>query len=73
MALHFLGKDPESPVNDSPTVYYDDATEYILQGPKLDTDTLTEVGRVPEHETLIRFPRRMMQFFPEANGGSDVH
>lgn len=25
---------------------------------------------IPEHETVIEFPRRMMQFFPEVTGGS---
>jgi hypothetical protein len=69
MALHRLGKDPESPEGKSPTVYYDDATDtYLLQGWKvLDTDRLGQMD-IPEHETVIEFPRRMMQFFPEVNG-----
>ena len=33
MALHRLGKDPESPNNGSPTVYLDDESgNYVLQG-----------------------------------------
>jgi hypothetical protein len=24
---------------------------------------------IPDHETVIEFPKRMMQFFPEVSGG----
>jgi hypothetical protein len=70
MALHMLGKDPNSDNGDSPTVYYDDVTgNYLLQGWKvLDADRLAQMS-IPEHETVIEFPKRMMQFFPEVNGG----
>jgi hypothetical protein len=70
MALHMLGKDPNSDNGDSPTVYYDDESgNYLLQGWKvLDADRLAQM-RIPEHETVIEFPTRMMQFFPEVNGG----
>ncbi|MBK3573159.1 hypothetical protein OG824_04325 [Streptomyces prunicolor] len=69
MTLHKLGKDPDSPEGKSPTVYYDDATDnYLLQGWKvLDDDRLGQMD-IPEHETVIEFPKRMMQFFPEVNG-----
>lgn len=69
MTLHKLGKDPESPEGKSPTVYYDDETDnYLLQGWKvLDEDRLGQMD-IPEHETVIEFPKRMMQFFPEVNG-----
>src|SRR5262245_35773033 len=34
--LHLLGKDPNSPAGDSPTVYYDDERDtYVLQGWKV--------------------------------------
>ncbi|MFF0292397.1 hypothetical protein ACFYS8_04095 [Kitasatospora sp. NPDC004615] len=71
MALHKLGQDPNSPEGKSPTVYFDDATgNYILQGWKvLDPERLAQMD-IPGHETVIEFPRRMMQFFPEVNGGS---
>ncbi len=70
MALHKLGKDPESPDGKSPTVYYDDVTDkYLLQGVTvLDEEMLAQMD-CPAHETVIEFPRRMMQFFPEVNGG----
>lgn len=71
MTLHRLGKDPESPDGKSPTVYYDDQTDnYVLQGWRvLDVERLTQMD-IPYHETVIEFPRRMMRFFPEVNGGS---
>lgn len=71
MALHKLGQDPNSPEGKSPTVYFDDVTgNYLLQGWKvLDQERLAQM-EIPGHETVIEFPRRMMQFFPEVNGGS---
>jgi hypothetical protein len=69
MALRFLGKDPNSPSGSSPSVYYDDQDDtYVLQGWKVDQALVVDL-EVPEHETLIRFPRRMLDFFPEVNGG----
>jgi hypothetical protein len=70
MAVEFLGKDPESEDGRSPTVLRDTATgDYLLQGWTVtDSATLAEIGEVPGHETVIRFPRRMMRFFPEVRG-----
>lgn len=70
--MRFLGKDPNSPGNDSPTIW-DDGDAYVVQGYKItDAATLAEVGEVPAHETVLRIPKHMMQFFPEVNGGGDV-
>ena len=69
--LHKLGKDPDSPVDNSPTVYYDDETgHYLLQGWKVTDSARRAQLNIPDHEDVIEFPRRMMQFFPEVNGGS---
>ena len=70
MALIKLGQDPNSPEGKSPTVYLDPETDnYLLQGWKiLDAERLAQMD-IPDHETVIEFPRRMMQFFPEVNGG----
>jgi hypothetical protein len=74
MALHLLGKDPESPEGKSPTVYYDDETHnYLVQGWKvLDGERLSQLD-LPDHETVVEIPRRMMQFFPEVSGGGGSH
>ncbi|KDN80717.1 hypothetical protein [Kitasatospora cheerisanensis] len=69
MALVKLGQDPDSPEGKSPTVYLDEETgNYVLQGWKvLDSERLSQMD-IPDHETVIEFPQRMMQFFPEVKG-----
>jgi hypothetical protein len=70
MALQFLGKDSESPNGHSPTVYYDDERDtYVLQGYKVEDEARLAQMKIPEHETVIEFPKRMMQFFPEVTSG----
>lgn len=68
--LHKLGKDPDSGQGNSPTLYYDDERDtYICQGYRvLDQERLSQMD-IPEHETVVELPRRMVQFFPEVNGG----
>jgi hypothetical protein len=70
MALIYLGKDPDSSFGQSPTLLYDDERDtYLLQSRKVtDAERLARFT-VPDHETVIEFPRRMMQFFPEVSGG----
>jgi len=69
MTLRFLGKDPGSGRDGSPTLYYDDERNtYLVQGWKvLDTERLAQLD-IPEHETVVELPKRMMQFFPEVSG-----
>ncbi|WP_310726488.1 hypothetical protein [Streptomyces sp. N2A] len=70
MALHMLGKDPESPEGKSPTVYYDDRTDnYLVQGWKVVDDERLSQLDLPSHETVVEIPKRMTQFFPEVSGG----
>ena len=65
MALQFLGKDPDSEYSGSPAVW-DDGDCYVIQGWRItDPGTLAQVGTVPAHETVLRFPKRMMRFFKE--------
>ncbi len=73
MGLRFLGKDPDTKVDDSPTVWLDEATgDYILQGWAItDENTLAEIGKVPPGELVMRFPRRMTPFFREAGDRDD--
>jgi hypothetical protein len=73
MAPRFLGKDPDSLHGDSPSLWEDGDT-YVLQGWRVtDPAVIAELLRaadqdhVPEHETLIRFPKRMMPLFPEVS------
>ncbi|MFI5617480.1 hypothetical protein [Streptomyces sp. NPDC051567] len=64
MALIRLGKDPNSPDGNSPTIYVDDETDrYLVQGFKvLDKKRLGQMD-IPEHETVVEIPRNMVQFF----------
>ncbi|MEU0743027.1 hypothetical protein [Streptomyces sp. NPDC006134] len=65
MALHLLCKDPESPNNGSPTLYYDDETDsYLLQSWKVDDPSRLGSVIVPDHETVVEFPARLLALFP---------
>jgi hypothetical protein len=70
MALQFLGKDPDSKNGGSPTLYYDDERDtYLFQSWKVtDPERLAQLD-IPDHETVIEFPSRMLQFLPEVKRG----
>ncbi len=69
MVLQFLGKDPDSGYNGSPTLW-DDGDAYVIQGWRVtDPATLEVIGEVPHLETVIRLPKRMMRFFNEVDDG----
>src|SRR5580658_1825622 len=64
MALRFIGVDPASPNNGSPTIWLDETDQSIvIQGWKVtDDDTISEITAtkpIPAHETVIRLPARM--------------
>jgi hypothetical protein len=63
----FLGKDPESQVDNSPTLFATDRADrvtYIAQGWKVtDPQVLADVGPVPDHETLIEIPEDVLKFY----------
>lgn len=66
--MKFLGKDP-CEEDECPKVW-DDGDSYVIQGWRItDPAVLAEVGEIPAHETVLRIPKRLMQFFPEANDG----
>jgi hypothetical protein len=74
VSLRFIGKDPDSPNNGSPTVWLDEADRSIvIQGWRItDERTMSEITAakpVPDHETVIRVPARMAAFLTEACGG----
>ena len=68
MALVFLGKDPDSKQGGSPTLWYrEDRDTYLFQSWKVtDPELLTQLD-IPEHETVIEFPSRMLRFLPGVN------
>lgn len=67
MRARFLGKDPESQVENSPTLFATDRTDrvtYIAQGWKVtDPQTLADIGPVPDHETLIEIPEDVLRMY----------
>ncbi|GAA1576449.1 hypothetical protein GCM10009804_36380 [Kribbella hippodromi] len=72
VALKFIGKDPNSPNTNSPTVWLDETDgSLVIQGWKLDETTTAEVNAtapVPDHETVLRIPARMAPYLKEAMG-----
>ncbi|MFI6816107.1 hypothetical protein ACIBG7_27135 [Nonomuraea sp. NPDC050328] len=76
MTLRFLGRDPNSNDGDSPTVW-EDGDDYLIQGYTVsDLAALTQLAELasanpmPPGENVIRFPKRLMSFFPEVNGAA---
>jgi hypothetical protein len=67
MQVRFLGKDPDSQVDNSPTLYATDRTDritYVAQGWRVtDPEALAAIGPVPEHETLIEIPEEVLKFY----------
>ena len=83
MSLRFVGIDPDTGKNNSPTVWVDqEKRELVLQGWKPDDDTLAECERfelpghargIPEDEAVVRIPARMAQMIREACDVLDGH
>ncbi|MGH3883215.1 MAG: hypothetical protein ACRDRY_23930 [Pseudonocardiaceae bacterium] len=67
MRARFLGKDSNSQVDNSPTLFATDRTDrvtYIAQGWKVtDPQALADIGQVPDHETLIEIPEEVLKFY----------
>lgn len=70
-APRFIGVDPESPEDGSPTVWVDeDDDSIVIQGWKITDDStlagISATAPIPDHETVVRVPRRMAPFLLEA-------
>jgi hypothetical protein len=70
MRARFLGKDPDSQVDNSPTLFATDRTDrrtFIAQGWKVtDPQALADVGLVPDHEAIIEIPEDVLKFYVRA-------
>lgn len=75
MRVRFLGKDPESTVRTSPTLFATDRTDrrtYIVQGWVVrDPEVLRDVGPVPEGETLVEVPEEVLKFYTRRDHGEE--
>jgi len=80
MALKFLGIISNTPVDESPTIWLDDANgDLIIQSYTADDDTVRqaqEVGSIPghstdipAHESVIRLPAEMLKYIPRHPDG----
>jgi hypothetical protein len=67
MRARFLGKDPESNVGDSPTLFATDRNDrrtYIAQGWVVtDPQVLADVGPIPSGEAIIEIPEDVLEFY----------
>jgi hypothetical protein len=70
MGLRFIGKDPGTDGANCPTAWVDDTNcDILMQGSKADEATLAmcrEAGPIPDNETVIRLPVRMVAVIREA-------
>ncbi|MFF7633704.1 hypothetical protein ACFZB9_11210 [Kitasatospora sp. NPDC008050] len=77
MDLQFVGIDPETQGGGSPTVWVDaERHEIVIQGWRTDEATTAKISTtewvtghdigIPEHETVIRVPARMVPALREA-------
>lgn len=67
MHVQFLGKDPDSQVENSPTLFATDRSDrrtYIAQGWVVtDPQALADIGPVPDGEALIEIPEDVLKFY----------
>ena len=71
MRLTFVGKDPGSNPTGSPTVYRTDRGSWVVQGWVVaDPEALAQM-RIPEGETAVEIPDRLLQFFGQGDRGFD--
>ncbi|MFF2189226.1 hypothetical protein [Streptomyces sp. NPDC058155] len=79
MALRFIGIYPNTPTDESPTIWVDEETgDLIIQSWTADEATVKqaqEVGSIPghstdipAHESMIRLPAVMLQYIPRPDG-----
>jgi hypothetical protein len=68
--LRFIAKVTQQ--GNSPTLWAADETdEYVIQGFELDGDTLTDLGRIPEGELVIRVPKELISNLGNDDRGAD--
>lgn len=83
MALRFIGIYPNTPTDESPTIWVDEDTgDLIIQSWTADEATVKqaqEVGSIPghstdipPHESMIRLPAVMLQYIPRPDGDTSA-
>jgi hypothetical protein len=65
MRIRFVAKDPDSVPDQSPTLYKTDRDSWLVQGWVVtDSGVLAEMN-IPEGETVVEIPGRLVPFFQE--------
>lgn len=78
MALRFVGIDPNTGGNNCPSVWVDDKDgSIVIQGWEVtDSAELAQVAArspIPDHEKVVRIPRRMASMLMEACNAEAPH
>lgn len=63
MKLTLVAGDPESQPTNSPTLYKTDRGSWIVQGWVVDDEDALATLNLPNGETAVEIPDRMIQFF----------
>ena len=63
MRLTFVGKDPQSNPTGSPTIYRTDRGSWLVQGWVVSDAEAVARMDIPEGESVVEIPDRMIQFF----------
>jgi hypothetical protein len=67
MRARFIGKDPKSDNDGSPTLFATDRTDrktFLVQGWKVtDRAALTDVGEIPDHEDIVEVPVEILEMY----------
>lgn len=75
MRARFLGKDPQSHKNGSPTLFVSDRTDrrtYFAQGWVVtDPEALADIGSIPDGEAVVEIPEEVLRFYADEARGVD--
>ncbi|MFI6311659.1 hypothetical protein ACIBEK_16260 [Nocardia fusca] len=71
MRITFVAKDPASNPTGSPTLYRTDRGSWVVQGWVVDDQAVLAQMGIPEGESCVEIPDRLVPFFGQ--GDSDVH
>lgn len=67
MRARLIGKDPDSPEKNSPTLFATDRTDrktFLVQGWKVtDSSALADVGDIPGHEGIVEVPVDILEMY----------
>lgn len=58
-----IGKDPDSNPNGSPTIYRTENGTWLVQGWVVTNAEILAMMNIPDGETVVEIPDRMIQFF----------